>query len=339
MLGGLPLPGGSLALPLHLALPMGGVPGALSAVLPAQPAESNGSRQGMMREVLGKRGFAAVRAIMLRQQSTFVQQLFELHKVHSLQKLMWAELQADIEMPMASTGAAPLSLQEAAVSSGRGPTRPAQSEQHVSSISAATPSAGPAPACVQHAAAASPARQQPKQTAQGAQGNAGEPSVSLDPQQAQRFQNDIQMLLNVPSSLRRQLHLQRTHSGAFSSGPAPSGSAATGPAMVDAPARRAGVPDLCNTQSVSSAGLACPSPGPNAVRPVPTRLRMYHSAAPAASDADDMGPALSVQQSAQQHPVPSVRQHKSGNDQADSGTCPKVSIRPSPRHLHLLHGI
>ena len=64
-----------------------------AAPVPPQPPPSAAPLQSSMRMALVPSTFNSIRSLMLRQQSTYVQQLFELHKLSQVQKLLMCEMQ------------------------------------------------------------------------------------------------------------------------------------------------------------------------------------------------------------------------------------------------------
>ena len=74
-----------------------------AASVPPQPPPSSTQLQSAMRVALGQGIFRTLRALMLRQQSTYVQQLFDLHELSQVQGLLMCEMQV-LEMPFEGDG-------------------------------------------------------------------------------------------------------------------------------------------------------------------------------------------------------------------------------------------
>ena len=75
-----------------------------TASVPPQPPLPSSPLQSAMHAALGQGIFKTLRALMLRQQSTYVQQLFDLHELSQVQGLLMCEMQQFPEMPFEGDG-------------------------------------------------------------------------------------------------------------------------------------------------------------------------------------------------------------------------------------------
>lgn len=93
-------------------LPVGAAPAAAAPPLPPSSVKlalgAMSWTPSSLKRALGDAGFQSARAQMLRQQATFTEQLFELHKLHRLQLMMCLELQnAEVAAAPAAGAEAP----------------------------------------------------------------------------------------------------------------------------------------------------------------------------------------------------------------------------------------
>ena len=183
-----------------------------------QPAESRCS----IREVLGEAQFAEVRATMLRQQRVFVGQLFELHKLCQVQKLLCSEVfGCESSMPaaagvvnelfLAADAASKLSQPSVSAPARSKPQKPANAATAASqgqdcngAPAVAAPGVATASAPPHHCHTPTPGPStappdNPKTPSTSNLGSSGERSLQ------EKFQQDIQLLVNIPKALRKQV--------------------------------------------------------------------------------------------------------------------------------------